>query len=139
MELAGGGHAFVHFRAMSNELNTTKVLVCPADKTKTLARSFTNDLSDANVSYFVGTDSQDTFPQTFLSGDRHLAHNGQPLKPGLFVLTSNNASGLSWTADLHGGVGNVLRGDGSVHFMKADRLIEAAKYQDMETNRLAVP
>src|SRR4051794_27978153 len=31
MELANGNDAFVHFRVMSNELSTPKILICPSD------------------------------------------------------------------------------------------------------------
>jgi hypothetical protein len=39
------------FRAMSNELNTPKVLVCPADKDKTKAPDFTQFDASQNVTY----------------------------------------------------------------------------------------
>jgi type II secretory pathway pseudopilin PulG len=87
-ELVGTGHVYIHFRVMSNELSTPKVLVCPLDLTKTIAKDFGPKFNDSNVSYFVGTDAMETQPLIFLSGDRNLAYQGQPIKPGLFVLTT---------------------------------------------------
>ena len=43
-------NAFVHFRAMSNELSTPKVLVCPADSSRHPAGDF-QSLQAGNVTY----------------------------------------------------------------------------------------
>jgi competence protein ComGC len=137
-ELIGTGQVFIHFRVMSNELSTPKVLVCPRDKTKTLAKDFTSGFSDKNVSYFVSTDAAETYPNVFLSGDRNLAFQGQPIKPGLFVLTSNNAS-LTWTKAIHHSCGNVCLADGSVQPYVSKQLATAVQNQGVDTNLLAIP
>ena len=49
-ELIDSGQVFVHYRVMSNELSTPKILVCPADKKKTIAKSFDQGFTDRNVS-----------------------------------------------------------------------------------------
>ena len=77
MELIPRGDAFVHFQIMSNELVTTKLLVCPNDKTRTSATSFTN-LSNQNLSYFVGVDASAVNPSSILSGDGNILVNGVP-------------------------------------------------------------
>ena len=137
-ELVGTGHVFIHFLVMSNELSTPKVLVCPLDKTKTVAKDFASGFSDKNVSYFVGTDAGDTYPQTFLSGDRNLAFQGQPIKAGLFLLTTTNTS-LSWAQGMHHPCGNIGLGDGSASCWDSKQLPAAAQNQDMATNLLAIP
>jgi len=137
-ELVGSGQVFVHFRVMSNELTTPKVLVCPRDKAKTVATNFGPGFCDTNVGYFLGTDARETAPQMFLSGDRNLASHGQPIKPGLFVLTTNNTS-MSWTKAIHNTSGNVAMADGSVHFYDPKRLADAVQNQGVATNRLAIP
>jgi hypothetical protein len=48
--------AVIHFQVISNELGTPKILVCPADKSKTPAISF-QSLSLANISYKIRTDT----------------------------------------------------------------------------------
>ena len=60
--------AAFHFRVMSNELSTPKILVCPADTTKQPALDFLN-LQPANVSYQVrsGTNINETNPQEILA------------------------------------------------------------------------
>jgi competence protein ComGC len=137
-ELVGTGQAFIHFRVLSNELSTPKVLVCPLDKTKTVARDFASGFSDKNVCYFVGTDAMDIYPQMFLSGDRNLAFQGQPIKPGLFVLTTNNTS-LTWTKAIHHSCGNIGLADNSVQYFDSKQLVTAAQNQGMATNLLVIP
>jgi type II secretory pathway pseudopilin PulG len=137
-ELINTGQAYVHFRVISNELSTPKILVCPNDKTKTVALNFDSALSDKNISYFVGTDAQDIYPNTFLSGDRNLAFSNQPLKPGLFTLATNNPA-LSWTKAIHNSCGNLGLADGSVQLLDSKRLTTSARNQDLATNRLVIP
>jgi len=137
-ELAGSGQAFVHLRVMSNELVTPKILVCPADKAKTAAQDFGPNFTDTNVSYFVSVDADENAPQMFGAGDRNLAFQGLPIKPGLFALTTNNPS-LSWTKAIHNSCGNVSLADASVQGFDVKRLAEAAMYQGVATNLLAIP
>ena len=69
------------YQCMSNELNTPKVCVCPADErtpaTNFLSTGTGNDfLNDARVSYFVGRDADETQPAMILSGDRNIYGTG---------------------------------------------------------------
>src|SRR5262245_44981253 len=47
-----------HFVLLSHALSTPKVLVCPADKEKAVAGSFSQNFGNGNVSYFVNLDAQ---------------------------------------------------------------------------------
>ena len=138
MELIDTGQVFVHFRAMSNELGSPKILVCPRDSEKVPVTNFNTGFNDTNVSYFVATDAMDTYPQMFLSGDRNLAFNSKPLGPRLFKLTTNYPP-LSWTKSIHNSCGNILLADGSVQFTDSKALSLAAQNQGFPTNRLAIP
>lgn len=140
---------FAHFLVMSNELNTPKVLYCPSepDSSRTAAASFgiitganasylTNDF---NVSYFVGVDSQDTFPQMFLTGDHNLGSGNPPTVqyqgnyPGAdctWSLGTNftvAATGPGWLDNMHQKQGNVGLADGSVQGFSRSRLQEALR------------
>jgi len=69
------------YQCMSNELNTPKILVCPADErspsTNFLSTGNGNDfVSSARVSYFVGRDCDETQPAMLLSGDRNIYGSG---------------------------------------------------------------
>jgi len=132
------------FGCMSNELSTPKVLMCPAEpdtirQTATVfsptipAQSsnvvpYTNDL---NVSYFIGVDANDTFPQMFLTGDHNLGAGANPPVTFFQAGTSQNqnyrvAVGtnfgtgaanntfIGWMDNMHSRQGNVGLADGSV-------------------------
>jgi len=138
LELAATGQAFVHLRAMSNELSSPKILVCPCDQLKTVASNFNCGFSDSNVSYFVSPDARDVYPQMLQTGDRNLAFENKPIEPGVFVWTTNR-SALSWTKAIHNASGNVGLADGSVQFLDSKKLAAAAANQYSDTNRLAIP
>jgi competence protein ComGC len=57
--------AFAHFRVLSNELSTAKILVCPSDKEHTAAATFA-DLGSENVSYLVKASSERLGPTNVL-------------------------------------------------------------------------
>ena len=82
---ANANNAWQIYSVMSNELNTPKILYCPAEfagnrqaastfGTTATAGSvpFTNNF---NLSYFTGLDADETQPQLFLTGD-HAMGNG---------------------------------------------------------------
>ena len=141
------------FGVMSNELSTPKILICPSEYDNRGAAStfsysipnnsanatpFTNDL---NVSYFVGVDSQDTFPQMFLTGDHNLGTGANPptssfqeAKPANqrpFVSLGTNFPSpntyVGWLDNMHSKQGNVGLADGSVQGFSRSRLQEALK------------
>lgn len=60
--------SYLHFQAMSNELATPKILVCPSDKSKQAATSFAS-LGPENVTYLVhsGKDVNDAHPDAVLA------------------------------------------------------------------------
>src|SRR5262245_12886276 len=49
LEAVASGAVFPHFQAISNELATPRILLCPNDKTRSWTSSFTN-LADTNIS-----------------------------------------------------------------------------------------
>src|SRR5208283_468971 len=104
--------AYVLWQTMSNELVTPKILVCPDDNQRTEAVSFTQNFSDANISYFFSLDAADAYPQMILYGDDNLAVNGVRVRPGILNLWTNTS--VAWTKERHGGAGNIALSDGSV-------------------------
>ena len=112
-------------------------LICPADREKLAAASFTRDFIDTNVSYFVGLETTEDEPCTFLTGDRSLAANGQRLRPGLFAMSTNSV--LTWTSDLHRDRGNIGLADASVHLRDQAGLLKAVRESELANNRLAIP
>jgi hypothetical protein len=140
LELISSGDALPHFQAISNELNTPKILVCSSDVQRVGNRRSAFDasggapaaqiLDNANqISYFAGLDANEINPQSLLSGDRNLSTNGTFLS-GLVLLASN--APLRWASGLHAPTGYVGLADGSAH-----RMIAAAVggQREKDTNR----
>ena len=125
------GEAFRYFQVVSNEMGTPKLLVCPAD-TRVPAKDLGPGFSNANLSYFVGLDAEETYPSMFLYGDRNLT-NGLPIQEGILYLPPNRPVGF--THELHDRQGNIALADGSVQGWTSSRLSSATGM----TNRLAMP
>jgi len=126
--------AFRHFQAMSNELSTPKVLLCPEDKERTTAINWL--IGNQNVSYFVGLDASETNAKSLLSGDRYLTAVRIPTN-GFLELTSND--NVRWTRKYHDDHGYLLLGDGSVGQVDSAGLQTAIRESGVATVRLAFP
>ena len=99
--------AFRHFQALSNELVTPKILICPADGRSEAAR-FVGLQSD-NVSYFVVVNAEYGHANTVLAGDRNLTNVSLAAAAPSGALPS-----FRWTDELHQRKGNLLFADGHV-------------------------
>jgi prepilin-type N-terminal cleavage/methylation domain-containing protein len=143
--LANASLVYSHFAVHSNELNTPKVAVCPADErnartnftTTGTGADFNNNLA---VSYFIGRDCDETQPQMFLSGDRNIygptqlptANGGYGNSPttvagaivALGTNIANNATTPGWTDKMHQKQGNLCLADGSVQQFSSAKLRE---------------
>jgi hypothetical protein len=135
-EFITGADTFRHFQVMSNELSTPKILICPAD-TRTAA-SFFSGLKNQNVSYFVGLDAADSYPQMLLAGDRNLTGESGP-ENGILKLVPGHP--VSWTETMHINQGNVGLADGSVQQCSNAGLRQALQNSGDPTNtwRIALP
>ncbi len=117
--------AWKHFYALSNELGSTRILICPQEdlQLKTGAQIFgqtdTNNnllglstLKNSAISYFVGIDARETAPDLVLAGDRNVFATSQTVNGPLMEVTGTNL--LQWNFRLHTKWGNVALSDGSV-------------------------
>lgn len=148
---------WVTYAAMSNELGTPKIVVCPADsdrKDQTNFFGFVRATSaatplagqNASVSYFIGIDAMETEPQMMLSGDRNITNN-TTLKTDAnystiqsFVTNVNmGADTAGWSSKLHKANGNSVMGDGSVLQSSASRLKDAFRNSQNPSNRINFP
>ena len=136
LELTTGADTFRHFQVMSNELSTPKILACPAD-TRTAANNFVR-LKNQNVSYFVGLEANDAYPQRFLDGDRNITGESDP-QNGIIKLVPGGPA--SWTTAIHNNSGNLGLADGSVQQCSNPGLREFLKASGDATNtwRIALP
>lgn len=135
-EFDTGADTFHHFQIMSNELNTPKILICPAD-TRIVANNFAR-LKNQNVSYFVGLEANDEFPQRFLDGDRNITGESDS-ESGILKLVPGQR--VTWTQAIHVNSGNVGLSDGSVQQLSNSGLREALRNSGNPTNtwRISLP
>ena len=125
----GLGSAWMQFSAISNELSTPKVLICPSDTAKTKASLFSgevnnNDLAtlkDGAVSFFVGTEANQDRPMMHVAGDRNViskrGDNGNCGVAGIngtITYLDPTQDDPHWDSNLHVGLGNMTFTDGSV-------------------------
>jgi prepilin-type processing-associated H-X9-DG protein len=136
LEFVPGGLAYVHFQALSNELSTPRILVCPADSKRIRATNFTSDFSNQKLSYFVGLEVVQSNFNAFPSGDRNIT-NASGIRAHVLTLTTNELFG--WTSQLHVGRGNVCLADGSVQGLSINGLRAQLRATGVATNRLAMP
>ncbi|TAL06963.1 MAG: prepilin-type N-terminal cleavage/methylation domain-containing protein [Verrucomicrobia bacterium] len=153
------------FSVCSNELNTPKILACPAefDSTKGQSTSFSLLNSgtsvgfggNTNLSYFLEANADETNPQMFLAGDHNMgaatsSNNNPPANNTIWKTTlapfagsvdvGTNNPGAAWADNQHSKQGNVVLADGSVQGFSISRLRDALKNSGAAANnRLLFP
>jgi prepilin-type N-terminal cleavage/methylation domain-containing protein/prepilin-type processing-associated H-X9-DG protein len=136
-ELAEQGLVWPVFQVLSNELNTPKILICPADRNRTNAPDFRRNLNPWELSYFVAMDATESQPQMILAGDSDLENNGAKFRPGLVELGTNRLVG--WSTNRHNRQGNVALADGSVQSVTDSGLRKLLLGTGNPTNRILLP
>ncbi|MFO1514826.1 MAG: prepilin-type N-terminal cleavage/methylation domain-containing protein [Verrucomicrobiota bacterium] len=159
-----GQYIWQAFAVMSNELNTPKILACPAeyDSGRVVSTTFATSVvagqtgtafnMRSNVSYFIGIDADETQPQMFLAGDHAMgagavANNNAATvgwqgiyAPNTAVGTATNGAAAWMDNSQHGKQGNVGLSDGSVQGFSISKLREGLKNTaDQNNNRLLFP
>ncbi len=113
-----------HFRVASNQLSTPTLLHCTTDRAKKPTVSWQLLTPEDHTSYFAGTESLDTHPQTVVSGDRNVVGSvgGFDLSWNKFVGDSIDAR---WEDDMHSKRGSIVMADGSARMTDSIALREA--------------
>jgi prepilin-type N-terminal cleavage/methylation domain-containing protein len=135
-------NTFRHFRALSNELVTPKILACPADGQASAVSSWDNTFfgdaatlfSDANISYVVGYDSDESAPQSVLSGDWNTSgtHNSDDCGAFAGAKATSITVNSSWDTTVHNRAGDLALGDGSVQQLTQAGLTNLARVSDRD-------
>ena len=128
-------YAWTNYATTGNEFGQNpSVLVCPADERKP-ASTFSNLVANTNISYFVGVNANDTYPQSLLGGDRNLGPGTTPDPEYGFSPASGKGNDVvingpvCWSLKMHSrgnpaGAGNILLGDGSAQQVTSGNLNE---------------
>jgi prepilin-type N-terminal cleavage/methylation domain-containing protein len=113
---------------LSNELNSPKVLTCPSDG-KQRATTFPGQaggtgvvLAQANLSYFLGIDADETRPQGILMGDGNATPTGSGTPPRTTFQANqvdNLPNTIGFGREAHNTVGNIGLADGSAQQVTA--------------------
>ena len=125
--------SFHHFQALSNELVSPKLVVCPTD-TRLPATQFSS-LRNDNLSYLVGINADTAHPNSILAGDRNLTNDWGGAS-SLVRFGPNNT--LRWTLELHRFKGNLLFADGHVEQINSPSLVSLRNQMPL-TADLALP
>jgi prepilin-type N-terminal cleavage/methylation domain-containing protein len=128
----GSGNATVRlqFSIVSNELATTKMLLCPEDVRRVTATDFSSILL-SNVSYALCNEADEKRPRVIVVTDRNMFgfdFTGLPDNINCFVLSSasSGAATAKWRRGIcHGAnFGIVALGDGSVQQLHDATLVQ---------------
>ena len=125
--------AWQHFAVISNEVVTPKVFKCASDNARDKANDWSTSASDGfsgmknnALSYFVGTDSNDSLSQMHVLGDRNIVgqDNETCATAGVTqsVVTKLPPGSGDWKNEIHGQAGNLCMGDGSVQQLSVNGL-----------------
>lgn len=128
-----GEQTFRHFQVLSNEVYTTRGLVCPQDTRKAAARW--EELANTNISYFVALNSDPSLSTSILAGDRNIT----PVSN--VILEVGSAAIPHWIRNvgLHGDKGYLVFADGHVEELDSAGLSNAVLRSGIATNRFAIP
>lgn len=125
-------YAWTNYAIMANALGQSAViLACPADERRPAA-DFAH-LANTNISYFIGVNASDTFPQSILGGDRNLEPGTTPTDDFGFSPADGKGNDViirgpvCWTLKMHSrrndaSAGNILLGDGSAQQVASQSL-----------------
>jgi prepilin-type N-terminal cleavage/methylation domain-containing protein len=108
--------AFQVFGVLSNELNTPKVVTCPAEVNNNvkIATTFSQVavapqiayLNNFNLSYFVSANASETYPQMWVDGDHNLGPgNNQTIVAATTCYGTHTTSAALASATVAGGTG----------------------------------
>lgn len=152
---ANAARTYQHFAALSNELHTPRMVVCPSDQ-RTEATTFASNVvvtaqnrsgvpfnNNKCVSYFVGLDADMIRPQSFLVGDRNIiAPTAVPPRTSLAsaqIIALGTNTTAYYTNTMHYQQGNVAMVDGSVQQFSSARLNDALRSMDESRRQVAFP
>jgi hypothetical protein len=130
-----GPYCWAYYASLAGDSNTSpKIFVCPSDERRSAAYfakgGTTNNAGtgvfkdNSSVSYFVGAEANDMYPQSIAGGDRNLGPGTVPDPEYGYSPTNGQGNdvlitgAVCWSLKMHSagnlaGAGNIRLGDGS--------------------------
>jgi prepilin-type N-terminal cleavage/methylation domain-containing protein len=145
---------WIYFQVMSNELSTPKIVMCPSEyeSSRVVATTFATKTTvpqipfgstqqgatvdqtghGSNMSYFLGTDATEQFPNMLLDGDHNIGSGNPPLSAysasqALGTNFTGAATEPGWMDNMHQKNGNCGLADGSVQQFSRTKLLDALR------------
>jgi prepilin-type N-terminal cleavage/methylation domain-containing protein len=112
-----------NLRACSNQVQNTKILVCPRDTKKNPAANWTIMEGELNISYLIGLSFTQAGSQDIIVGDGNVIGGGGGFDATWSVLLGTSID-AAWDTTEHVLKGNLAMGDGSVLLTKTPDLRE---------------
>lgn len=137
MELVAKGNVAACFIAISNQLGSPKLLICPNDLWHIAATNFGPDFNNSHISYFADLDASMNPMRGILVGDANFAVHGVPVASGILQLSTNLP--IAWTLNRHPRGGTVGFVDGHAQEVINSGLPGVLQRFGAATNRLAIP
>jgi prepilin-type N-terminal cleavage/methylation domain-containing protein len=112
-----------NIRSCSNQVQNTKIPVCPRDLKRKVAASWATMEGNLNVSYLIGLSFTQARTQDIIVGDYNVIGGGGGLDATWNVFMGSSID-ASWDGNLHVLKGHLAMGDGSVRLTKTPELRE---------------
>jgi len=120
----GETEAWKSFSLIRSEISTPRVFRCPSDSDRDRAYEWSTTpgsgfeaMKNSALSYFIGTDADESLPGVQVIGDRNLTGiDGQNCESAQLtgIATLLEPTTARWQGNIHNDSGNMLMGDGSV-------------------------
>lgn len=131
--VVSGDKTYRHFQVFSNNILYTLGVVCPQDVRK--PASNWNCMNNANVSYFVGLESDLKYPYFIMAGDRNISEASNN------IMDVTKTTPMQWKKSVgnHGDNGYVVFSDGHVEKLSSTGLSNSFQKVAILTNKIALP
>lgn len=135
----GNARANLQFSILSNQLSSTKILLCPSDVRKFAATNF-ETMAQTNISYAPCNEASETRPRMILAAERGITgfdFTGLPDNINCFILSSpdTGAKTAKWRAGICHGPNNgmIAQVDGAAVNWTDTRLVQTLMGYDVTT------
>ena len=125
------------FRALSNELATPKIVLCPSLAAKVIAATNWAGLDAKRVGYFLNLSVSSKLTNSALSGDIGFTINRKAMISGVNEISAANA--IVYPKEIHGGAGNIVTAGGHTARLKDGEWHEYLRASQATTNLFLLP